>query len=378
MVALFGAALPVTPDKSTRDKIEIEKVIRKLNSEYGIGIQIPDPTLSPNDRQKLGAQNEQFARSDRIHRGIQFLYYQRGDVLEQALCSFFSEAKAASRRWAPKPRANPGTFPSTFPSACTPPKVQTADQQENLQNILIKVINDYKARMTPSLRLPKPSGAAVVARPGDEPDASPPKSVSESPSSASSKRSFDRDDDHEFKRLRAQEFSALRYPSPASINALDKVPSRRRLGGARTNWSPERRRVDEEPGSFSIAASSSSNVSSLFSHSEGQQLSQTTLDEDVHEKRLLATRGLAFSPPLHCDLPRRSAPQASAFEELGDPVQHRSQRSSTSSGDGSGFAGSSNASLGKTLETPRNRGNRLSEASKPSAIHSRLQNIWRE
>ncbi|KAL2187759.1 hypothetical protein L209DRAFT_683868 [Thermothelomyces heterothallicus CBS 203.75] len=374
MVALSGAALPVTPDKNSRDKIEIEKVVRKLNTEYGVGIQIPDPTLSPNERRNLGSQDEQFARWDRIHRGIQFLYYQRGDVLEQALCSFFSEAKAASLRWARKPRANPGTFPSTR----TPSKVQTADQQENLQNILIKVINDYKARMTPSLRLPKPSGAAVVARPGDESDASSPKSASEPPSSASSKRSFDRDDDHEFKRPRAQEFSALRYQSPA-LDALDNVPSRRRLGGARTDWSPERRRVDEEPGISSIAASSSSsssNVSSLFSHSEGQQLSQTTQDEDVHEKRLLATRGLAFSPPLHCDLPRRSAPQASAFEELGYPVQHPSQRSSTSSGDGSGFAGSSNASLGKTLETPRSRGDRLSEARKPSAIHSRLQNIW--
>lgn len=381
MAALSRAALPVTPDKRTKDKAEIEKVIRKLNSECGIDIGIPDLTLSPNERRERGARDKQFARWDRIYRGIQFLYYQRGDVLKRALDSFFSEANTASQLWAPRPSVGSGAFPPT----CTPFKAQTMDQRENLQNILIKVISDYMTRVTQSLRLSQPCSTTTNAPdPDSESNESSPNSASESPSSASSKRSFDRDDDHEFKRLRAREFSALRYSSPASIDALDKVPSRRRLGEPLTYRSPKQRHVNDgpygsSPTASSNSSSSSSDVSNLFSRAEGQQLSQTPPDEDIHEKRLLATRGLAFSQPIRCGLPRRSAPGMFAFEDLKDTDRHPSHRSPASGDDVSSLDDIGDVSADTTLETTlRDGSHRLLESSKLDTIRSRLQNIWRE
>ena len=144
MGATPGPSIPETPtNKRIVGNVAVEKVIRKLNRDYGLGIEIPDPTLSPLKRKQLGARDEQYARWDRICRGVQFLFYQKGDTLDQALDSFFNTAKAASLHWVPKPRAEPGTLPSSK----TPPMAQTAWQQQNLQTILISVIEIGRAHV---------------------------------------------------------------------------------------------------------------------------------------------------------------------------------------------------------------------------------------
>ncbi|KAK4097624.1 hypothetical protein N658DRAFT_510235 [Parathielavia hyrcaniae] len=283
-------ALPVTPsNKRSLAQNAVEKVIRSLNSDYGLGVAIPDPTLSPYKRKLLSADNDQFARCDKICSGIQFLFYQRGEALEQALESFDQEAKAASLRWVPKPRADP----ATPPSVSAPPKAQTPAQRLNLQSVLISVLDSAKAQKKPPLLLPTPSGRFNNVGPAhfptlsDESDAGSFKSVPESPASIGSKRSFDRDDDHCGKRPKG--VSPCPSPTPSAFtDALDKVPARRRLGHPPEDWSPERRRPDDQRRNSSDT-SASSRVSSFFSRGEQQQSTQqstqTTPDGDPQEAK---------------------------------------------------------------------------------------------
>jgi hypothetical protein len=373
MAAVSGAAFPVTPSKIV-GSVAIEKVVRSLNDDYGLGIEMPDPTLSPSRRKQLSAQDEQYARWDRICRGLQFLYYQRGNTLDQALAAFFNEAKAASLRWVPKPRADPGTLPS----ATTPPRAQTAGQQWNLQSILIGVIDDYKAHAMPALLLPRPSATPVSARRGSR-DASSPKSAPESPDSPASKRSFDSDDDHEAKRLRAKASVIPRNPSPtpsAFTDALDKVPTRRRLGYPPDNWSPQRRQPDER--STSSHSSNGSSVSSIFSHRDGPLSTQTTLDEDSREQKRSVAAPTHPSPP-RFNVAHRSGPRVPTIPGRANAAQQSPPRSSALSTDYSDFPDPSGASLDQSLGSAWARDDDESlGTSKLSALQLRLQNIWRK
>jgi hypothetical protein len=373
MAAVSGAAFPVTPSKIV-GSVAIEKVVRSLNDDYGLGIEMPDPTLSPSRRKQLSAQDEQYARWDRICRGLQFLYYQRGNTLDQALAAFFNEAKAASLRWVPKPRADPGTLPS----ATTPPRAQTAGQQWNLQSILIGVIDDYKAHAMPALLLPRPSATPVSTRRGSR-DASSPKSAPESPDSPASKRSFDSDDDHEAKRLRAKASVIPRNPSPtpsAFTDALDKVPTRRRLGYPPDNWSPQRRQPDER--STSSHSSNGSSVSSIFSHRDGPLSTQTTLDEDSREQKRSVAAPTHPSPP-RFNVAHRSGPRVPTIPGRANAAQQSPPRSSALSTDYSDFPDPSGASLDQSLGSAWARDDdEPLGTSKLSALQLRLQNIWRK
>ncbi|KAK4149366.1 RNA dependent RNA polymerase-domain-containing protein [Chaetomidium leptoderma] len=371
MSAFPGAAVPVTPNKRLVGGAAVEKAIRKLNSDYGLGIEIPDPCLSPSRRKQLGAQDEQYARWDHICRGIQFLYYQRGDALDQALGAFFNEAKAASLRWVPKPRADPGTLPSST----APPKAQTAGQQWNLQSILIGIIDSFKAQHTPVLLLPKPKGGAGTSGSAslgigiDESDAGSPVSRPDSPASIGSKRSFDGDYDHGAKRTRAKDATPCPSPTPSAFtDALDNVPSRRRLGRPPETWSPDRRPKDEERSSSSDT-SGSSRVPSIFSNRDRQQSTQTTLDDDSQEHK--PDPPIAVSP--HRSPPRFSVAHRTAPVGTGSSLQAPATRGPPGAAQQSppqssrGSAQFPNA-WGRRDDTPFN--------SQPTALQLRLQNIW--
>ncbi len=362
---------PQTPSKSILGTLAVERVVRKLNSDYGLGVEIPDPALSPVRRKQLGAENEQYARCDRICRGILFLHYQR--VLDQALAAFFSEAKAASLRWVPKPRADP----RTLPSATTPPKAQTAGQQWSLQTILIGVIDSFMAQKMTSLRIPAsvsvPKGKGNPGSPGSP--CSP-----ESPASIGSKRSFDSDDDHGPKRPRSGKGPAASpcpSPNPSSTftDALDNVPTRQRLGCA-SDWSPERCRQDEELSSSSDT-SGGSRVSSIFSPRGGQRLTQTTVGEDPEPKRQVPT---IPSPPQFSVAYRAPASNRPIFPppetqglvnfQQSPPRPSGSNRSNVAHSDFSDPADVSSSWDRQACSTKVN--------CEPSALQSRLQNIWRK
>lgn len=373
---ISGTALPHTPSKRLAGSAAIERVIRKLNDDYGLAIDIPDPTLSPVRRQQLGAENEQYSRCNRICRGIQFLYYQRGDVLNHALDAFFHEAKAASLCWVPKPRADPGTLPS----AATPPKAQTARQQLSLQTILVSVIDRFKAQRTPSFLITK---TASPAGPQNEEGNARSPSLPDSPASTGSKRSFDGDWEHSAKRSRGKERALSPCPSPTPnptfIDALDKVPSRRRLGRPPVDWSPERRRQEEERSS-STDTSSSSRLSSIFSRGEGQQSAHTTLDGDMWEdKRPLPAIPLpsGFSATFRTpDLIRPALHPPSAGELADAALPPRSSGISTVYSD---LSDTLVASLDPSRPSAWNRQVDIpSSSGEPSPLQLRLQNIWRK
>lgn len=390
MAPAHGAALPVTPNKNILGNVAIEKVIQKLNDDYGLGIEIPDPTLSPSRRKQLGEENEQYARWNHICRGIRFLYYQRGDSLDQALNNFFNEAKAASLRWVPKPRADPGTLPSVR----RPPKAQTEGQQWNLQSILIDVIDSVMAQTRPPLLLPRlntnsvsgPSVPSTTLHPArsEESDAG----SSGSPASARSKRSFDGEYDYGAKRPRGKEPRVPPIPSPTSTalaHALDNVPTRRRLGRPLEDGLPEPRQQDEERDSSSDT-SGSSRVSSLFSHRDGQQLTQNTLDGDYREEK----RPLAAAAPPYRSSPRfsvahRTPPavnqvsaQAHAAPGLTDAGQQFPPQSSGVTTVYSEISSSGAFLLDDVLEQLTWDRTEPPASGEPTALQRRLRNIWRK
>ncbi|KAK4118585.1 hypothetical protein N657DRAFT_685133 [Parathielavia appendiculata] len=377
--------LPVTPsNKRSLAHNAVEKVILRLNNVYGLGVTIPNPTLSPSKRKQLSAKDEQFARCDKICRGIQFLFYQRGETLEQALESFDQAAKAASLRWVPKSRADP----TTLPSVSAPPKAQTPAQRLNLQSVLIKVIENVTAQKKPPLLLPKPGGRTNNDGPApfptlsDESDTGSSRSLPESPASLGSKRSFDRDDDHVGKRSRG----LSPCPSPTSsafTDALDKVPARRRLGHPPENWSPERCRPAPQRRNSSDSTPTSSRVSSLFSNGEQQstqQSTQTTLDGDLREENA----SLDFAIPARPASQQFKIPDRTSAAVNRPPIEapvtgtsHQPPPQSSGVFSDIDFPDSNPLVLDDTTILARRTGfDSVLSNGRLSPLESRLQNIW--
>ena len=369
-MSAIPTAAPQTPNKSILGTLAVERVVRELNNDYGLGVEIPDPTLSPARRKQLGADNEQYTRCDRICRGIFFLHYQH--FLEQALAAFSGEAKDASLRWVIKPRADP----LTIPLATTPPKAQTAVQRRDLQTILISIINRFMAHKITPLRI-----SARVSVPKDEGGPGPLCSP-ESPASIGSKRLFDSDDDHGPKRPRSAEGPATSpcpspMPSYTFTDALDSVPTRQRLGRA-LDWSSERRRQDEDLSSSS-GASGGSRVPSIFSPRGGQRSTQTTVGEDPEPKPAVPT---VPSPPRFSVA--YGTPASSSRRPIFPPPETRGLENPPQSPPRP--SGSNRGNIAhpdfpdRTDLTPS--GDRQACSAKvnrePSALQSRLQNIWRK
>lgn len=298
MAAYPSMAYPATPSK--RDD-SVEKIIQKLNHDYGLGIQVPDSSLTPSRRKQLSEQDEQYARWDHICRGIRFLYYQRDGTLDHAIDAFFNEAKASSLRWVPKPRADPGTLPPPK----EPPRARTAGQQWSLQTILIHILDEFKAQKAPALLIPQRNTAVTGHRrnPNDGGDCSP---IQRSPESAGSKRSFDSDDDQTFKKLKAQKPYPSPYPPSVSalsfanaLESLDNVPSRQRPGLSHQSAgksTPSRGRI-EVGDAISARTSVSSRLSSVFSYHDGPSTTQTTIEASSQEKRRAPVIAIREEPP---------------------------------------------------------------------------------
>ncbi|KAK3302761.1 RNA dependent RNA polymerase-domain-containing protein [Chaetomium strumarium] len=362
------AALPSTPAKRNSD-VEVESVIRKLNDDYGLGIEVPDLSFSPARRKELAEQNEEYARWYRIWRGIHFLYHQRDDSLQLALESFFNEAKAASLRWVPKPRADPNTLPSSR----VPPKARTPGQQWSLQSILIEVIDSFRPQATsvPALLLPRPGGGpATNPRVAYESDSS--STLPDSPASTASKRSFGGDSDQDFKRMRSRHYIHARDPSPSPTvltSALDNVPSRRRLGHPPVGLSPERRQQDAVSRS-STDTPGSSRGSNLFSTRNGQQSNSITTNGGGMGQQSRSSNIVVPRPALPTSPSSGSFTTARGSVVLNPPAFPQPARQSRASP-------SSDATVDKSLE--RLVFDRTSDISSPpinTELQARLQNIW--
>jgi hypothetical protein len=417
MLAIRGAANPATPTKVARHDGPVEKVFRQLNDDYDLGLELPDPSLTPSRRKQLGNQNKLLARSDQISRGISFLYWQRDDSLDEALVTFFNKAKAESLRWVPEPRADPGTLPSST----APPKAQTADEQESLQSILIAVLEHFKSikiNKKPAPLFSRANGgvAAVPRRPNPPAlslhvaNNSDSGSLPESPVSAGSKRSFEFHDtnDHDAKRPRGEQAVSspyTSYPSTPGLNfasALDNVPTRQHPGstrpfGAKSPSLPGRRPHDADQGSPLSSRSSetsSTKLPNIFSSRDAHS-TQSTVEASFHGKEraptvaapssvfAVATRTVAAASRT---LPGQNRPALFAHVEVPPSAQSldAAQQSPTWSSASTSYTDFSDPGdalmpaasheptldLRDTLHTPIKGGH--------TALQTRLQNIWRE
>ncbi|KAH7329479.1 RNA dependent RNA polymerase-domain-containing protein [Stachybotrys elegans] len=79
------------PDGATRTADGFRACIRSLNSEYGLDIRLPDPTLSPRKHKATLRSPEEHQANDAYKR-IQVLYYNDNDLLNHSLNTFYHVA----------------------------------------------------------------------------------------------------------------------------------------------------------------------------------------------------------------------------------------------------------------------------------------------
>ncbi|KAK3934262.1 putative RNA-dependent RNA polymerase SHL2 [Diplogelasinospora grovesii] len=291
------AAVPVTPRK--RDN-QVEQVIQQLNADYNLGIDIPDNTLTPARRKQRAEEDEAFGRCDSICRGLQFLYYQPDGSLNQAMHSFFIEAKAVSQRWVPKPRADP----DTLPSSTTPPRAQTAGQQWQLQTILEEVLVNFKSIRTPTTLSTRSSSAlATYSERAGTPTPAP-----TAPYVRPKRPSHDGTDVSPPKRVKGKQTDNT-PPVPIAC-ALDSVPTRRRAGQEparqelRQSFADRRRQAPDHSSSHDTSSNSSKSslAASVFSETDQPHLTQSSLEALSQEKKTI-----------HIDITEEGAPSEESF-----------------------------------------------------------------
>ncbi|KAK0631081.1 RNA dependent RNA polymerase-domain-containing protein [Bombardia bombarda] len=244
-----SSAPPSTPRK--RDGT-VDAIVRDLNAEYYLGIQIPDHTLTPARRRQLAQENEEYGRSDRICKGIHILYCQRNGKLDQALQSFRLEASGMIKNWRSSGYEAPRPTPRTA-------KAGTPDQPHELRKLLLEIIDGLKTQ---------PTLARPFLRSNSGPSTAPERKLSplaESPASptGSKRPSYEGEgNDQMSKRARSRQPAApaSTYHAQTS-NAFDQVPSRRRGAQEPAMWesrvspipinfgrTPSRPRESREPG----------------------------------------------------------------------------------------------------------------------------------
>ena len=284
------AGVPTTPRKKDGS---IDEIIHQLNEDYGLGIEIPDGSLTPHMRKELAKQSETYGRWDAICRAVQFLYYQRDDSLELALRAFFNEAKAASQEWVPKPRADY----DTLPRSTVPPKAKTAGQRWQMETLLLETLTQFKPTRGPGLLSKldgngKPAGRPVNTRNPIAPAATEPlrqhRSILDDEASPQkwdqdshgAKRSLYDNNGHSNKRPRGrqQPYSAHAPVEPIAI-ALDGIPAKRRAERSPLKSTRENPIFinDEESFDVSVVSSSKHSIeSSVFTQCEDPWTSQST------------------------------------------------------------------------------------------------------
>lgn len=416
--------LPSTPRK--RDT-KVDDVIEKLNADYSLGLQLPDPTISPRRCKELARENAEYARWSKINTYICRLSFKDHGLLQKVIHNFQLEVEAESQNWLPRFKMGEGT--------------PTAGQRLKMQNMLLEVCE--RAMEAANLPLPRPMEASSQAlpRPSSRMNASFPQPTfsrttysrpSVSPSRERSERQFpkredDYDEDNYITGGRHSSFRppALTQPAFPSQKPRTKRPSleaeedeedsspKRRKGGmdpsgrpasSMVDVIPSRRRfgdtgspVPELPHAESTGTSNNSSLSisrSCFDSTEEFLDTQTTVGpESPKQKRpdKTATNGTKASPGKKDPYPssqtvilpsiNRRRPPAGTME---DPIPleeiperaPRIQRHYPSSPTLTGTVYSSVPEiedcdhLWDMRAEPR--------APDPASLEARLQDIWRE
>ncbi|CAG1974943.1 unnamed protein product [Fusarium graminearum] len=132
-----------SPSRKTQAKEELDRTIRSISSEFQLQLQIPDPTLSPTERQ-LQRRGEEQERCDVIYYRAQFLKFKDPNRLSICLTRFREQADRHLTKWIRKPRGDPDT--TTIKSSFGDPQRHharlTSEERGELQDYLLRLLND--------------------------------------------------------------------------------------------------------------------------------------------------------------------------------------------------------------------------------------------
>ncbi|OIW32897.1 hypothetical protein CONLIGDRAFT_569861 [Coniochaeta ligniaria NRRL 30616] len=353
----MGPRATVRPEPSTPKKphsqgvARVDAIINDLNADYNLGIEICDKSLTPSHRRERAKIDNHFARSDKISRILQQIYYQAGeDSLGTALEAFHRESKAVCRKWIPKPRADR----DTLPSSSSPCRATTPGEQNELQEILVYILEQLRQALRPGPTRDGPTddGFAIPSR----------------PSQSRSKRLSDEGLQGTSKRVKERQLE------PGHVaTTLDKVPARKKVGrDDPPDLNPRRSIFQDSSRSFnrsfyeaSANTSKASLIPSIFSNVENEPLpaSQSTVDPDTQEpKKPSARHGLA---PLS-SAADSFAPSSGDIRALDESFSHFAERDGESPlTEYSEFSGLLDIQMPDVF------------ASLPSnPLEARLKNIW--
>lgn len=149
--------------------------VDKLNQRYGLGLQVPDSPLSPNEHREA-RKTEDDARSDHINHLIRQITTHCPEVVPAVELQFNQEARAIYSNWVRKPRAAADLLPVTD----TLPSDLNAVERRELRECLLDVLETHYAdrgkgssvRSRPNIQHPKRPSSDVPLEPRGESTAS--------------------------------------------------------------------------------------------------------------------------------------------------------------------------------------------------------------
>jgi hypothetical protein len=256
----------------------VDVIIKDLNAEYNLGIDLGDTNLTPSHRRERAKVDVHFAQCDRISRNLYFLYYQGGEgVLDKALHAFRRESKAACRNWISKPRADR----DTLPSSSAPYKARTPGEQNELQEILVDVLDQVKELLQTD---------AIDSGQAERNDSF---DIPSRPSQPKPKRPSNDGLENSSKRVKSQQ----RQPRPGQVTvAIDKVPARKKTHADISKeprpsiFQNSSRSLNQSFYDASANTSKASLVPSIFSEIEFLPASQTTVDAGTQDRKKVSAR----------------------------------------------------------------------------------------
>jgi hypothetical protein len=132
---------PSTPRRKRHPDWSVKKILRDLNQEYNLGLDLRDTsTLTPSARQERAKYDENFRRWSLIDAGVRFLLFKDANAWQNALHGFRYEARAVSQNWIRKPLGDPDTLPSSAEIR----KATRVGEQLQLQEKLLEFIDEAK------------------------------------------------------------------------------------------------------------------------------------------------------------------------------------------------------------------------------------------
>ena len=369
--------VPSTPRK--RDS-KVENVIRELNAEFSLGLQVPDASLTPSRRKELSLENNDHGRSIRIYSDLSYLSWQPNGILDKIKHNFRLEVEAESQKWLPIGNGAP-----------------TPGQQFRMRKILLNLLDNTKQSLRPTNGYTTSSQSSnrtvpnvVPATSSSQPSFAQPSfsqptyhhpPFSRRQTSQSKRQSSEGEDDEDISPKRRKSTTG----PDASSSVVDHVQSRRRF------------HTPEPPTSQHGTSNNTSNASlsrSIFDGGDRSFPTQTTVDAaSPNPKRISPSKanGMLASPSKthlqarpstgmpppqesHSRHPAGTMENPISLDAIPTPLNHVVSPPSSPPSDSctvySSVPGMEDYDSLWNMTTAR--------GPEPTSLEARLQNIWRK